>query len=268
MNKVSVCTICLNSEKEIAATILSVLDQSFTDYELIIKDGGSTDRTLPILRQIKEKYNNHNIHIVSSADAGIYSAMNQALEYAKGEYCIFLNSGDLFSDGYSLERVLPYLDGKNDVVYADAEVSYDGYVKKWQANIGIVTKNMPFCHQACLIKTDLLKSYRFNEEYRIAGDYDLILRLYLDKRIFANTGTVISRFYLNGISSMKYIERLKERYAVRCNNGVVNENYRFSLRYNRDMGIEIIKTVIDAVLPERLLRSVKKFYLSRKYRNA
>ncbi len=268
MSKISICTICLNSEQEINSTILSVLEQTYKDFELIVKDGGSTDGTLRILTQIKENYQQYNIEIVSQADSGIYNAMNQALDHANGEYCIFLNSGDLFHDRCSLERIIPYLNGENDVVYGDAEVCYGEDTKKWQADIEIVAERMPFCHQACLVKTDLLKFYRFNEAYRIAADYDLVLRLYLDKRLFANTGTVISRFDLSGISSTKYIERLKERYAVRCNNGVINKNYKFSFGYIRDIVIEIIKTVIDRIIPKRLSEYLKKLYLNHKYGNA
>ena len=79
--KISVITVCLNSEKTIAHTIESFLAQSHADKEMRIVDGGSTDRTLEIIRSFREPA----IHILSEADRGIYDAMNKGLALFEGE---------------------------------------------------------------------------------------------------------------------------------------------------------------------------------------
>lgn len=76
---VTIITICYNAEKEIGKTIKSVLDQTFEDYEYIIIDGKSTDKTIEIAQRVLSQYSNKNIKIISEPDRGIYDAMNKGL---------------------------------------------------------------------------------------------------------------------------------------------------------------------------------------------
>ena len=88
----SVITINYNNREGLNKTIKSVLCQSINDYEYIIIDGGSTDGSVDIIN------NNANFitYWVSEKDNGIYHAMNKGVAHAHGEYCIFMNSGDIF----------------------------------------------------------------------------------------------------------------------------------------------------------------------------
>ena len=97
--KLSIITINLNNKNGLSETISSVIAQTFTDYEYIIIDGQSTDGSLEVIKQNA----NHINQWISENDHGIYNAMNKGLNLAKGEYCLFLNSGDSLYDSDVLQ---------------------------------------------------------------------------------------------------------------------------------------------------------------------
>jgi glycosyltransferase len=99
--KISVVTVCHNSEATIAWTIRSFLSQTYPHKELLIIDGASTDRTLKIARALA----NPQIRIVSEPDNGIYDAMNKGLRLYTGDAIGFLNSDDTFHDAGALSRI-------------------------------------------------------------------------------------------------------------------------------------------------------------------
>ncbi|MDY2641210.1 MAG: glycosyltransferase, partial [Mediterranea sp.] len=95
--KISIITATYNSGKTVKDTLDSVLKQNYTDYELIIKDGGSKDNTLDICRAYEPKFKG-KMRIISTPDKGIYDAMNQGIQAAKGDVVGILNSDDLYED--------------------------------------------------------------------------------------------------------------------------------------------------------------------------
>ena len=266
MPKISICTICLNAETEILRTVESILNQNTDDYELIIKDGLSTDNTLKLLETIQKKHYNNCIKIVSEKDTGIYSAMNQAIKYACGEYCIFINSGDILHDTNVFEKALTLLNGTNDVVYGNCVMQMNDYKGLWEGNLNVIQKKMPFAHPACFVKTALLKELQFDESLRISADYDLILHLYSEGRSFAKLNYIISDFALNGLSSTKYYLRMKELYVVRCKNGLISKNYKSTLGYKYNIAREIGKEIINQFFPSKLVSLLKLFYFKHKYK--
>jgi glycosyltransferase involved in cell wall biosynthesis len=90
MPVVSIITSCLNSENMIERTIQSVIDQTYPNIEYIIIDGGSTDRTLDIIK----KYEDNIEKWISEPDSGVYDGMNKGILCSTGEILYFLNSGD------------------------------------------------------------------------------------------------------------------------------------------------------------------------------
>ena len=86
--KFSIITVCLNAGNDLSDTVDSILNQTYNDYELIIKDGMSTDGSIEKLPQ------NSHIKLIQCKDSGIYDAMNQGIMEAQGDYCIFINAGD------------------------------------------------------------------------------------------------------------------------------------------------------------------------------
>lgn len=100
MTKISIITINYNDKIGLSKTINSVLNQSWQKFEFIVIDGGSNDGGLEVIEQFKDKID----YWVSEPDKGVYNAMNKGIKVAKGEYLIFMNSGDTFYDDQVLEK--------------------------------------------------------------------------------------------------------------------------------------------------------------------
>ena len=160
--KLSVITINLNNADGLRKTIESVVSQTFSDYEYIVLDGGSKDDSVDIIKQYADRIT----FWVSEPDKGIYSAMNKGILQAKGEYCLFLNSGDYLVNKHILEKVFSLnldtdifctLDfGKNSV---EDITFYDFLYKSLK-------------HQSMFIKTNLFyKISLYDERYKIISDW-------------------------------------------------------------------------------------------------
>lgn len=124
--KISVITATWNSGKTIGDTLRSVFNQSFTDVEHIIKDGGSKDDTLEICKNFEQKYyadgdKGRTINILSDNDKGIYDAMNQGVKAATGDVIGILNSDDFYTSDDVLSRVAEEFanNPKLEAVYGD-----------------------------------------------------------------------------------------------------------------------------------------------------
>ena len=121
-NQISVTTVSLNAGNDIESTINSILNQSFTDYEYLIIDGGSVDATIEIAKRYTKNFLEKGIsyRIISEKDEGIYDAMNKAAKYANGEWIIYINAGDALFDSTVLERLSSEIADDLDVIYGDA----------------------------------------------------------------------------------------------------------------------------------------------------
>jgi glycosyltransferase involved in cell wall biosynthesis len=112
--KISIVTVCLNAEKTIAPTIESVVSQDYRNFEHVIIDGGSTDKTLNILSRFP------HLQIHSGPDAGIYDAMDKSRKLISGDAAFFLNSGDSFVDASVLKDVVAaFQRTKADAIFGD-----------------------------------------------------------------------------------------------------------------------------------------------------
>jgi glycosyltransferase involved in cell wall biosynthesis len=168
--KLSIITINLNNAEGLQRTIESVVSQTFTDYEYIIIDGGSTDGSVDIIKQYAEKVT----YWVSEPDKGIYNAMNKGIAIAKGEYCNFMNSGDRFMHDYTLQNVF------------SGEHSADllaGNIFMYGKRLGVRNKmtfyhliHSTIWHQATFTKRSLFYEIGFyDEELRISSDWKFAL---------------------------------------------------------------------------------------------
>ncbi len=101
MVKLSIITVNLNNSAGLRKTIESIVKQTFKDFEYIIIDGGSTDGSAEVIKEFADKIT----YWVSEPDKGIYNAMNKGILHAKGEYLLFLNSGDWLADDDLLSKV-------------------------------------------------------------------------------------------------------------------------------------------------------------------
>ena len=171
MPKLSVITINYNNRNGLKKTIESVVDQTCKDFEYIVIDGGSTDGSVDVIKEYADRIN----YWVSEPDKGIYNAMNKGIDVAKGEYCIFMNSGDLFYNSSVLAEIAPKLAGKDIIV--GHELLSDGRIFAAPERISLSFLYFETLrHQSSFIKTSLLKNYKYDEKYKIVSDYKFWLQ--------------------------------------------------------------------------------------------
>ncbi len=181
--RISVITATFNSGKTVRDTIESVLNQSYTDYEYIVKDGGSKDDTLEICREYEPKFEG-KMKIISSPDKGIYDAMNQGFRMAKGDILMLINSDDLFARSDALESVVKTFSNHPDTdgVYADlyyvSQNNIDNIVRVWKTGEQKPMRRgwLP-AHPTFYVKRTCYEKYGFfNLNYPLAADFELMLR--------------------------------------------------------------------------------------------
>lgn len=195
--KISIITVVYNNVSLIEETILSVINQSYSDLEYIIIDGGSTDGTVNII----EKYNDKIDFWISEPDKGLYFAMNKGLNIAKGKWVNFMNSGDSFYSLTTIEDIFSR-NFNTGVVYGDVIFSFNGkndvYVKA--KSLKYFWKGMQFVHQASFVSTDLMKKYPFDTKYRIIADYNSLYQIFLLGYDFQYVGLPVCKFLAGGFS--------------------------------------------------------------------
>lgn len=177
--KISVITVCLNSERTIGHTIRSFLDQTHPDKELLVIDGGSIDGTLDIVRSFPSA----QLRVWSGADRGMYDAMNKGLRFYDGDAVGFLNSDDSFHDKSALASIADGLSAA-DVVYGDLVFISDHISKRvvrtWRAgryHRRSFRRGWLPPHPTFYIRRELAERVGpFEPDYGSAADYDFMLR--------------------------------------------------------------------------------------------
>lgn len=211
--KISIITVCLNSEQTIEQTIKSVIDQNDPDYEYIIIDGDSTDSTLDIIR----KYQAYIAILISEPDKGIYDAMNKGIALASGDVIGIINSDDWYEP--EILKTVRSCFQKSDagVVYGRLHrVSENGTVStRIPTDIEKIRYEMEIPHPTVFIRKEIYEKYgAFQLKYKIASDYDLMLRLYILGVKFKYQDEVFSNFRLDGVSVRKGKECAKETLMI------------------------------------------------------
>lgn len=216
MLKLTIITISLNNLEGLKRTCLSVWEQTARrSIQHIIIDGGSTDGTYNWLLENSLKID----HWISEPDKGIYNAMNKGILEAKGEYCLFLNSGDYLINNEIIKDTIPYLNG-TDIVYSD-QCLYDpqkniyitGIYPSKLSSTHFLTKTLP--HQATFIKTIIQKETLYTEQYKIAADFYFFLNQIVLKGVTtAKIPFPVSVYYLDGISTINMELTLSEHKKI------------------------------------------------------
>lgn len=236
--KLSLITINLNNERGLLKTIESVVNQSYNDFEYVVIDGASTDKSVDVIKKYQDKIS----YWVSEPDTGIYNAMNKGINIASGEYLLFLNSGDILASKDVLEGVYGRL-GTVDIIYGYVE----GIEKNGEKRQKILppeeitfrffySRNIP--HQAEFISKKLFEKLGlYNENHKILSDYEFNLKALMSNASFCYIEKLISIVDLNGISSSSQsIEQLdKERkmiFSQNIPNGIF-EDYLFFMNLTK-----------------------------------
>lgn len=203
--KVSVITICFNNEIDIRPTLESVINQTYQGIEYIIVDGKSKDNTLKIVNDYKQY-----IHkIISEPDEGLYDAINKGIKNATGDIVGLIHAGDKLHDNFVIEKIAKHFK-ENDI---DALYGHSKIVNN-KNEVVRINKSPKFkkalfkqgwfpSHQSFYAKRELFQKYGFyNLKYKIASDYELLLRfLYCNNLMALLLDEYIVIFSLGGTST-------------------------------------------------------------------
>ena len=213
---ISIVTITFNAAATLPATMKSVAEQTFTDYEHILIDGASSDGTLEIARS------NPYMRILSEKDHGLYDAMNKGLRLARGKYVLFLNSGDTFRSPDVLARYAERAAEDYDIIYSDTmvvdaegnDIKPRHHTAPERLTFESFGKGMLVCHQAFMVKASLAPQYDLS--YRFSADYDWTIKCIKktspDRCI--NLKIVGINYLADGTTDHNKVKSLLERYRI------------------------------------------------------
>jgi len=243
---ISIITINYNNKEGLEKTILSVCDQNFKDFEHVIIDGDSNDGSKDVIETYKDQFG----FCVSEKDMGIYNAMNKGIKAAKGDYLLFLNSGDTLNDNDTLNNVEKYLDSKLDIYYGDLLLEYEKkkVVKEFPDKISFQyffdKGYLP--HPATFINKNLFDAFGlYNEDFKIAADWDFLIRVICKHNVtYQHLKFVISVFDKNGISSdpeFSYARQEEAEKILRKNFPLFIEDSKRLLQYDKKFSLNRFK---------------------------
>jgi glycosyltransferase involved in cell wall biosynthesis len=208
---VSIITVVYNGQQYIEDVIRSVLNQSYTNIEYIIIDGGSTDNTLAIIK----KYENQISFWISEDDNGISDAFNKGILRSKGEIIGIINSDDWYEKD-AVEKVVAKLKDA-DVVYSDMQLwkneEKDFIVK---GDHQFLTKEMTVNHPSVFVRKECYTQFGlFDTQYELAMDYDLMLRLKINNRKFVYIPEVLANMRWAGLSDKNWLTGCRETLSIK-----------------------------------------------------
>lgn len=189
--KISIITVCFNSEKYIATAIKSVLSQTCSDVEYIVVDGGSHDATVDIIKEYEPQFDGR-MQWISEPDNGLYDAMNKGIRMATGEVIGILNSDDFYNHTDCLEKVAQVFDNDNIAsCFADVRfVSSENLNRtvRYYSSAKFNPKKFRFgfmpAHPSFFVRKKYFdKIGYYKTDYQIAADYELLIRFLHSHRI-------------------------------------------------------------------------------------
>ncbi|MBM6761411.1 glycosyltransferase family 2 protein [Megamonas hypermegale] len=257
MKKISLISVTYNADNNIENMIKSVINQrNLSDIEFIIIDGLSTDRTCDIIK----KYDSYIDIFLSEKDNGIYDAMNKGLKFATGEYVYFLGADDTLYNNHVLANVVSYLNDTVDILSGNVylvdnclhmkKLSTNKYTKKEIIN----GKMLP--HQGLFVKRTLALKYKFNIKYKIASDYEMLLKIIKDNYNILYIDDIIANYNVSGISSLQ-TEILIKEYTEILKENISEENaILFNKKINNNFLKKYVKKFIKNCVGNRVLKKL------------
>ena len=226
MKTVSLILTTYNSAENLARTLQSIEEQDYEQIEVNIKDGGSTDNTLDIIKEY-ENSSHHTVHWISCPDTGIYDAMNQGYELAEGDIIVFFN--DLFLIPDAVSKMVKVIEENEGCVGAHADLVYatdEKVVRYWKMGRqkSLHTGWMPG-HPTLFLKREIYEKYGlYRTDFKIAADYEFMIRFLKDKenKLAYLPETIIRMFYggTSTSSTGSYLKSLEEGHSALKLNGI------------------------------------------------
>ena len=219
--KISIITVVYNNEKTIRDAMVSVLEQTYIDLEYVIIDGNSSDRTVQIINNFRDRLG----YFISEKDAGIYDAMNKGVLAATGDVIGILNSDDLYQDATAIETVMeqfiqnPTLDMVyGNLVYVKSD-NVEKVVRNWKSipyhKNFFDNGNVP-AHPSLFIKKRIYQEAGlFNLDFKLAADYEFMLRIFKNhnyKSVYINK--VFVKMRLGGVSNQSFSNIIRQNLEI------------------------------------------------------
>ncbi len=203
--KFSIIMATYNAEKHLERALASIATQSYPNYEVVVQDGGSKDRTLKILEEFSPI-----VKLQSEPDKGIYDAWNKAVARASGDWAIFLGADDCLANTNVLVRArhhLRQLPQEVVMAYGALLLGENGQVSNVDNRpLSVVyhrfTQGMGIPWTAAFIRVPVLRANPFNPKFKIAGDYDLAARIVTSSNL-ARLPLIVSYMEKGGVSDRK-----------------------------------------------------------------
>ncbi len=210
--KFSIITATFNSEASVSETVHSLFGQTYENYELIVVDGASKDKTVEVIESISKKLSmEEKVRIISEPDKGIYDALNKGIARATGDVIAFLHADDVYASNDVLKNIADkFMQDDSEAVYGDLEyVAKDDLrktIRYWQSGNYDESKLkngwMP-PHPSFFVKRGVYEKFgNFDLQFRIAADYDFMMRvLYKGKIITSYIPAVFVKMRVGGASN-------------------------------------------------------------------
>ena len=208
----SVITVVRNDPEGLERTIASVAEQTWPAMEYIVVDGASTDGTVEVIRRNEARITRW----VSEADGGIYGAMNKGVRMAAGEYVLFMNAADRFYGPDTVERMLegePHAEllwGDCIIEKSDGSEEYDTA----RDVLGRLHRQMTVSHQSLFTRRAALLERPYDENLRIAADYDFLCERLLAGASWEYRNIPVSRIDDRGVSAVGFERGIAEKKRI------------------------------------------------------
>ena len=235
--KISIITVCFNSVETIEETICSVITQSYSNFEYIIIDGGSSDGTLDILL----KYKKYITKIIVEKDNGIYDAINKGILLSTGDIIGCLNSDDSFTNNSIIGLInKTFINPQIQMCWGDVNfLNYKGQIVRKYSSAFFNRNKLRFglmpAHPTFYCKKELFNSSGlYRTDLKIASDFELILRFVTNNYEYSYLHIIMVNMKIGGISTKglkSTITIIKEIYFSCKLNGIYTNYFFLVLKY-------------------------------------
>lgn len=268
---VTIITVVYNNDAYLEETINSVINQSYSNIEYLIIDGGSTDNTLKIIKQYEDRID----YWISESDRGLYDAMNKGITLATGEIIGILNSDDLYFETTVSQVVKEYQKQQQPcVIYGNLYKFADEYptVSLYQGNLSdraFETASILINHPTCFVHRSVYQDFGgFKPEFEVGADRELMMRFHFHQATFIKLDRAIAKFRLGGTTSNQSLKHIINREII--------QEYKLLSAYRiaklRIARVLLRKTVqalrkwlLYQILGEKLTNKIIMSYVSRKF---
>ena len=210
---VTIITVAYNSEKTIAKTIESVLNQTYSDIEYIIVDGASSDGTVKVAESFADKFaekEGRTLKIISEPDKGMYDALNKGAGMASGEIVGQINADDWYEPDAVEKMVKFYKEENFDVAWGNLKVHKPSGEMIKYAKIGKLWTTSGWCHPAMFSKRTVLLEFPYALE-NMYDDFEFATRVHLAGKKICTLDEIISNFNFGGMSTKKNLKETMKR---------------------------------------------------------